>query len=85
MTIQVLVGKGVGNREVARKLGITEGTVRYQRGRLEEGREDGRCFRPHREEPLLPQVKEWFDQQGESPRPANIRDLHDHLGLEVVA
>ena len=37
VTIQVLAKKGVSNREVARKLKITEGAVRYQLQRLEQG------------------------------------------------
>ncbi len=78
MTIEVLSKKGVGNREIARKLGITEGAVRYQRRREEEGRPDGRKAKSHREEHLLPVMAEWIESAS-SGRPANVRHLHDHL------
>lgn len=42
MTIKTLARKGVSKRAIARQLGISERIVRYQRRRLEAGREDGR-------------------------------------------
>ena len=33
MAIKALAQRGVSNREVARQLGVTEGTVRYHRRR----------------------------------------------------
>ena len=37
MTIQVLHERGCSNREIARKLGIREGAVRYRLARLAVG------------------------------------------------
>ena len=42
MTIQVLARNGQNHCAIARTLGISEGTVRYQLRRQAEGREDGR-------------------------------------------
>ncbi len=42
MTIKVLTDKGVSNREAARLLGVSEGTVRYHRRRMAAGVVDGR-------------------------------------------
>lgn len=44
-TIRVLARKGQTNSEIARTLGVSEGTIRYQKKRLAEDREDGRTGR----------------------------------------
>ena len=42
VTINVLSAKGQNNCEIARTLGVAEGTVRYHRRRESEGAHDGR-------------------------------------------
>ena len=48
MTIKTLARKGVSNRESARLLGVSEGTVRYQLKKMESQAVDGRSL----QEPL---------------------------------
>jgi IS30 family transposase len=45
MAIKALARRGSSNREVARQLGVTEGTVRYHLRREAEGAVDGRSRR----------------------------------------
>lgn len=45
VTIRVLARKGQTNSEIARTLGVSEGTIRYQKKRLAEDRDDGRTGR----------------------------------------
>ena len=42
MTLWTLAGRGFAMREIARKLGVSEGAVRYQLRRRSEGAVDGR-------------------------------------------
>lgn len=44
MTIQHLSSKGVSNRQVARMLGVSEGSVRYHRPRNDHSTADGCDF-----------------------------------------
>jgi hypothetical protein len=46
MTIKHLCSKGVSNRQVARLLCVSEGVVRYHRGREHSGAIDGRSRQP---------------------------------------
>ncbi len=46
MTIRVLAQKGVAQTEVARQLGVCEGTVRYHLRREATGATDGRKDKP---------------------------------------
>ena len=46
VTIKVLSGKGENNCQVARLLGVSEGTVRYHLGRAASGAVDGRQNKP---------------------------------------
>ena len=46
VTIEVLAQKGQNNSEIARTLGVSEGTVRYHRRRTDAGAEDGRRDKP---------------------------------------
>jgi len=46
VTIKILAQKGQNNSEIARTLGVSEGTVRYHRRREAAGTGDGRREKP---------------------------------------
>ena len=48
VTIKVLSEKGENHCQVARLLGVSEGTVRYHLRRTTSGAIDGRCNKPFR-------------------------------------
>jgi transposase len=86
VTIEALSQRGQSASQTARLLGVTEGTVRYHRRRLEEGAADGR------RKPLLIErlgleevVTSWWQQAcarlvGE--RPPSVELLWEHLRRE---
>ena len=64
MTIQVLAQKGIANTEVARQLGVCEGTVRYHRRRLRRG------VQPKREKRVrvdMLTLTRWWTRYARSP------------------
>jgi len=77
----VLSGVGVSNREVARKLGVCEGTVRYQRRRLASGAEDGRSARVHKAAAVRPAIDAWLAAR-HLEAPDNTAELYDWLVAE---
>ncbi len=81
MAIKALARRGSSNREVARQLGVTEGTVRYHLRREAEGAVDGRS----RQEPESARFREAIDAylaaRGEAA-PRNVADLHAWLVTE---
>ena len=81
MAIKALARRGSSNREVARQLGVTEGTVRYHLRREAEGAVDGRT----RQEPESARFREAIDAylaaRGEAA-PRNVADLHAWLVAE---
>lgn len=52
VTIEVLVGKGQSNAEIAKTSGVTEGAVRYHLRRAAVGAEDGRRRREFKADAL---------------------------------
>jgi len=52
VTILVLAAKGHNHCQIARTVGVTEGTVRYHLRRAAEGAEDGRSERPFEAESM---------------------------------
>ena len=48
VTVRVLAEKGENHCAIGRRLGVTEGTVRYHLRRVAEGAEDGRKSRHSR-------------------------------------
>lgn len=82
VTIEVLSGKGENNCQVARLLGVSEGTVRYHLRRTASGATDGRSAQPYRAETVEPAISAWFEAYGEAKRPVNVKDLYDHLIAE---
>jgi transposase len=82
VTIRVLAEKGQNHCEIARQLGVTEGTVRYHLGRAAAGAEDGRRDKPERAEPVAEVIAAWHADREDEARPVNVADLHDHLVAE---
>lgn len=82
VTIRVLAEKGQNHCEIARQLGVTEGTVRYHLGRAAAGAEDGRRDKPERAESVAEVIAAWHADREDEARPVNVADLHDHLVAE---
>lgn len=81
MTIQVLHERGCSNREIARKLGIRESSVRYRLSRQASGAVDGRSEKPFRAEALHSVIAHWLEHAG-SRLGVNLQALHEHLVSE---
>lgn len=81
MKIKSLVRKGCANREIARLLGVTEGTVRYHRRRMTHGATDGRAFPAHRATAFRPAIDAYLEGR-EEETPSNVADLHAWLVAE---
>lgn len=82
VSIQVLSEKQVPKRQIARQLGVTEGTVRYHLRRKAAGAEDGRRGKAMRVEPLANVIDHWWSARATGERPPNIHELHDMLERE---
>lgn len=81
VTIRVLDEKGQNHCEVARTLGVTESTVRYHLRRAAAGARDGRREKGFKAEAFSGVIGAWMEAQ-EEERPANVRELHEHLAWE---
>ncbi|MHC4934156.1 MAG: IS21 family transposase [Planctomycetota bacterium] len=92
VTIQVLAEKGEAKRQIARTLGVSEGTVRYHLRRAEAGAEDGRKEKAFRVQGLADVIDAWWRERteeqkngargaagGASARPPNVRELYELL------
>jgi transposase len=78
VTIQVLAEKGAKNTEIARVMGVTEGTVRYHVKHKDEP--DGRKDKSFLAESCADAIEAWFQANKESSaRPVNVKDLYEHL------
>lgn len=82
VTIGVLAAKGKNHCEIARTLGVTEGTVRYHLRRQVEGARDRRADKPFKAEVLGGLIEAWMDEHEGCKRPPNIRELYEHLVYE---
>lgn len=84
MTVRVLKSKGESNREIARTMGVAEGTVRYHLSRAAAGAVDGRSDKPFCAETAAAQIGMWMEEHERlgPGRPANVKLLHDHLAAE---
>jgi len=78
MTIKHLAENGIGNREISRLLGISEGSVRYHRRRQLAGAIDGRSLRPQVAEGRADAISHYIASMGEHG-PINLAALHDYL------
>jgi transposase len=82
VTVQVLAEKGQNHCEIARVMGVTEGTVRYHLRRAAVGAEDRRQQRVYKAEALSEVIAAWFAAHAERERPVNVAELFGHLVAE---
>jgi transposase len=82
VTIRVLAEKGSNHCQIGRAVGVCEGTVRYHLRRAAAGAEDGRRHQPRRVEGLAEVIRVWMEAHAGDRRPANVRELHEHLAAE---
>jgi len=83
VTIRVLKDKGEGQRAIARRLGVTEGAVRYHLRKEAEGRTglDGRRGKARKAQRYAEAIDAWMKAHEalEAQRPANIEELYEFL------
>ena len=77
VAIQVLAEKGMRKTEIARRLGVTEGNVRYHIRR--RGAVDGRKNKRFLAEGWARVIDLWVEAHEDQPRPVNVLDLFEHL------
>jgi transposase len=87
VTIEVLNSKNETNRSVARRLGVSEGTVRYHLRKVREGRrdEDGRREKRFLAQEHAEAIEHWLcERQSEDGqgRTRNLAELHEWLVAE---
>lgn len=82
VTIQVLAKKGQNHCEVARTLGVSEGTVRYHLARAASGAQDRRRDKPMKAEAVSGVIGAWMEARAGRERPVNVRELYEHLVFE---
>lgn len=81
MSIRVLRDKAVSNREIARTLGVSEGTVRYHGRRDAQRAVDGRSRQVHKAAAFRPAIDAWL-AAGRLEAPDNITALYEWLVAE---
>jgi transposase len=79
VAIGVMADTGEAKTRIARRLGVTEGTVRYHLRRRAEGTEDGRRDKPFRAASQAEVIEAWIEAHRGVPRPANLKALYGHL------
>jgi transposase len=67
------------NREIARKLKVSEGTIRYRMKRKQSGREDGRQRRPSALDPFRAVIAQWIADYEDSRRRPTLKTLYGWL------
>lgn len=80
VTIKTLATKGVAHRAIARQLGLSEGTVRYDLRRMASGATDGRGRQRRQAASHREAIAYWLESRGEGP--VNLAALHDWLRAE---
>ena len=83
-TMSFLMRNGQSKSEVARLLGVTEGTVRYHAKRKAAGAVDGRSNQKSKAEPFAGPIADWHGQHKEAgvSLPALYAWLRDEHGFE---
>lgn len=81
MTISTLTAKGVSHTAIARMLGVTEGTVRYQVKRMQQQAVDGRTRQMPKASAVAEAVEHWRERRGEDAA-LNLVALHEWLVAE---
>jgi len=79
VTIEVLAATGQNHSEIARTLGVTEGTVRYHLKKQADPGPDGRGDKPFQAAAFEAVIEAWFAEREGAPRPVNVLDLWEHL------
>jgi transposase len=82
MTIKHLAEKQLSRREIARLLGVSEGTVRYHLSRQAEGAVDGRKRQPQLAADWSEQIAYYIAGVVQDDGPLNLAALHDWLVCE---
>jgi transposase len=82
VTIEVLSKKGQNHSEIARVLGVSEGTVRYHLRRAAQGSPDGRKSKPFKAESHGEVIAAWYEARAGGPRPVNVQELYEHLATQ---
>lgn len=82
VTLKVLAEKGQNHCQIARTLGVCEGTVRYHLRRQCEGATDGRQERSFQAESVGEVIAAWHAEREGQQRPVNVRELYEHLAAE---
>lgn len=80
VTIRSLSVRGATRSEIARLLGVSEGTVRYHLARMAAGAVDGRARQEPRAQAYAAAIEIWRRQQGDGP--INLAALHAWLVSE---
>ena len=80
MTIKTLASRGTTKSDIARLLGVTEGTVRHHLARMQSGARDGRSRQQPKAAAMAAVIDHWRQLQGEEP--INLAVLHQWLVSE---
>lgn len=80
VTISCLVRRGQSRRQIARILGVSEGTVRYHVKRIEAGTADGRSGQAMLADKWSDKIAHFLEEAGQGP--ANMAALYDWLVAE---
>lgn len=78
VTIEVLAGRRESGRSIARRLGVSEGTVRYHLRRQAEEVADRCKDRPFLAATLAEVIAGWFAERRDAKRPVNVDELYEH-------
>ena len=81
VTLETLAGRGFALRDIARKLGVSEGAVRYQLRRRSEGAVDGRSRQAFLAEGYRGAIDAYLDAMAQES-PENIAELFEFLVRE---
>lgn len=79
VAMTVLVEKGETKVAVAKRLGVTEGAVRYRLKREGEGAVDGRRNKEMKAESMAEVVDAFIERTKGYPKARNLRSLHEEL------
>lgn len=84
MTIKTLAQKGVPNRQIARQLNMSEGSVRYHLKRLAANEADGRAQQQRRACQVADAIAHWHESMGSISNTAELYKWlvaeHDYAG-----
>ena len=79
MVIKELARRHVSQSEIARKLGVQEGAVRYHLRRMAEGGVDGRSRQAHLATGWQAAIDAWLVDEVGATGQLNLAALHEHL------